>query len=523
MLQFVPVEDANGKRSIVQLDIGEMDIEGRDTLKAFLTFPMNSYLKLKRNTEDDWGGNFRPINEFFATLNPEEEQVLVKAFAIMHNSIRSHVKNGDLDDFDTFIKTIGDRILQLDMTLRLNERLRAFVDSHLPIPNTEMVGKRVQDTEPLTFKYEEIRNLQTCAIMCKLLSPIYGLIFHLSKVSELDTGIKEIRCASLLTPWINMHHQILYLKLMNYVKHMVNAGMKDRDVAMFHGITEHTHMLIICSQLLTRGFVNMNMYDPKSNIATFIFSATRSHVSAKANDANNLKVMFRQDQSSPSDEKNRAQIEIDGLVSSTTCDVEAIVRSTIPHIINKYLTMCNISGPDYDAALKWHIKHHIYPTKLNQMLVGKIFGNDLAGARGMFLLYHPDFTKLVVLLQFILMSQGYAVVGHYITANTSERVKTSLTDEDKRLKLNYNTAVSYNNFREKFNYSTLQITGAKLFDKVMAELVEDIVGKIYVFNTSPVVWKFINQQQVNDATLDNASTVVKEFCEFANGMSGIVE
>jgi hypothetical protein len=523
MLQLLPVDGPDGKKSSVQLNIGNLNIEGAETIRAFLIFPMGSYLKLKSNSMEDWGNNFRPINEFLATLNDAEQVVMVKAFATMHGAIRSHVQNGDLADFDMFIKTMGERILGMDLSLNLNQRLREFVETHLPGPNTEHVGKRVQDTDALTFRYDEIRNLQTIALMCKLMSPIYGLIFHLSKVSDLDTGIKEIRCAALLTPWINTHHLLLYLKLGNYESHIIMTGMKDPDTAMFHGVTVHTHTLIICSQLLTRGFVNMNMYDPKSNIVTFIFSATRSHVSAKANDANNMKVMPRQDPTSPSDEHNRAQIEIDGLVSSTTCDTEAIVKSTIPHVVHKYLTMCNISQEDYESAFSWYSTHPIYPSMLNQMLVAKIFGDDLAGARGMFLLYHEDFMKLVTLLQCILMSQGYYVLGHYITANTSARVKTSPTDEDKRLKLNYNSSVMYNNLREKFNYSTLQTTGAKMFDRAMSDLVDDIIGKIHLFNAAPVIWQATKQDIANDVMIDNASNLVREFCEFSNGMAGTLD
>ena len=114
-------------------------------------------------------------------------------------------------------------------------------------------------------------------------------------------------------------------------------------------------------------------------------------------------------------------------------------------------------------------------------MVTAVFGSEIGGGRGVDMITSEPYTKLVAMLQLMAFNMGYIQLGNFLTATKSVEVKVQLTLEEENFKRQAATLSNYRTCRERFSKSTVVI-GDQMWDKQMAEILEDMASSIYMIN-----------------------------------------
>lgn len=511
----------------IYLDLENLKIEGRENMENYLTFACGTYKKISNDGYDDpevWDSVFGCQNWYLKVCSDDDKVKLAKFFCNANYAIKHEMpKDEGVLKINQFIEKLGGQFAMLVNELNLIPKFDAYSHQFIIMGDTSQFGKRPQDTAELTFTEPEMRELIVVALLCKLLTPVFGeLMTNMPPVIGEDGKKKterdrEMRCVVLVNETIKEHFAVLMTKFQYYLQHTVRGCCSvDKPAAIFSGYTESTRSYIIFSNLLVRNFINVNLRQEDSNIMRFSDSIARTLVNTQDSTANRKQVKTRvaYGASATGDEGgNIAQMEIDSLVSNRTMDVPIIVAASVDKIVSKWLMKCEISKKEFNSCLNFFKEHPIFPTQINRFTACGFFGPDLGGGRGVLLLDSTNYTKLICLLQMIVFSYGYKDLGHILTASPTTTVKVVPTQSDNLFLLNYGNSYSYRNCKAKFDGSTLSSSGRE-WDQQMKDIVDDLTKNFYVYNTPEFIWDTMQEDDENGKVIVIESQITGELCLF---------
>ena len=498
----------------------------------YLTFPVNTYVLFGKRPES-WEVTYGFPDRFVAGLTPEMQRQLTLMFAYMNIEITDffdkHTADPHIDDtVDELSKKLSSILQKLDHEIDLYNKLREFTVTYVPICDLSYAGTDPQDSEQLTFRYDDVVGVLTIVVLCKLLSPVFGMLAgYLLAISHADSKKKETPCVNILTGILEDNCMRLHEKLIHYIAHVIEQGIDDEITYAFNGFTPNTLAHRMYATLLVRSFVNIPLMSETSNIMIFIISIVKSSLGNKSSTMNKSRVAERVVKSDDDDDDNASQLDIDSTISSKPAGITAIIDAAIPFLIERFLT--DEVNPD-SATLKFnrqeyyeaynYLEHSLFePTASCVSLACGYFGPLLGGGKSVLYASISSFTKLITLLQMIMISQGYITAGHLLTAIRGKALDPSEVRVALRLRSKFSPA--YSNCRD--TYDSLSRAGV-YWDQIVEEIVDDLSLYRYSYNTPPVIWnaliaKFNIDASVihNHQSIDIPADIIQEFCRFIEG------
>ncbi len=509
----------------VTLDFESFNPPERQLMEPWLTWQAKTYKKLDKEGDrpDVWNALFGATNWVLEKLSSEQTLIFAKAFATMHRLIIERMPaDGNRIQEASVLDDVGKLFCALVRDLNLTEALHEYSLRYIKMGDTSQIGKRPQDTAALTFMPDEMRKLIVVALLSKMLTPIFGTIMSLMPNVVGEDGRsqlppdRELRCVVLMKPLLETNFKELMSKFQFYLRHTVNGCCQtDKAAAVFSGYTGSTRTDSIYANLLVRNFINIDLMYTDSNIMRFCDSIARTLVGTQdsASNKNQVKTRIPFGASSGEDAGNIAQMEVDSVQSSSTMDVPLLVAAAIPSTIRKYSLQYDITMGEFNSCLKHFAKNPVYPTPLNELMLCAFFGKDLGGGKGIRLLEAPNYNKLCCLLQMILFSQNLRDVGHMLTALPSAAARIVEKEEDILLKLNYCSSFSYKNVKQRIELSPASADGREWDEKVMT-IVTDMLYKVYLFNTPPLIWDLLKSEDYNGKAIVNDVNIITGMCAF---------
>ena len=517
-MQFSTLYDLKGNKE-VSLDISDLGIYNKN-MDVFLRFRVTTYTKLSRSkvkvndivsSEDIWNRTFAPVNDFLRSLTLEDQQYVAMTIITMHQEIINFMSANDMTNIAKFSQQLSDTLLQLEQTIDLCAKLTNFVETNIPIGDFSQVGKRAQDVKELTWFRQDVVDLLSIAILCKLMAPIFGVFMGYIRV-HMDNHLKETHCAAILNKLFRARYSVLINKLRHYINHTVKAELKEDDTAVFHGNTEFVLSFYIFDSLLTRSFINVDLFSKDGNIMTFVIATVKHAVGTQKTNMRKTPFRIRQPSGAGDGDENKvAQHEIDSLASPKTADTVAIILSTIPRIIRGELNMHTIDIDDYLTWIEFYQAHIIIPTEFNKLLTSMHFGPKIGGAKSIAMLHAPAFSKLNVLLQMIAFSMGYIELGHMLTATPALEAKMVQSAEDEVIKMNYSTSFAYKTCQARYAESPFG-AGGKEWDTQIARLVDLLMRSHFIYNTCDEFYTKLELPNLNGQLVHNSENLMSEFC-----------
>ena len=500
-MQFVIQKDPSGTNK-VRLDIGDVKIEGKDKLLPYLIFNASTYNVIKVHDREPEGFDhiFRGVNFVLDHLDNSSKCEVAKFFAHANYCVRDTLQKYKEKPREmagrsiaTFVGELGEQYLAMVRDINLVEHFRNYTKTMIRMQDTSTFGTRPQDTRELTFNEEEMRETMVIALFCKMACPIFGEVINNLPEQIGEDGKKklprdkEARCVTFMAALNGEFFPNIIDKLQNYIHHIVNSlTSKNQDsAAIFYGHTINSRTNIIMSSLLVRNYVSCELEKPDSNIIRYTDTMVRTLVQTQDSSAHKSQVRTRKAPGSmiASDDANNAdQMEVDSLVSMGTMDGPILVKCAIEDVITAHRRELEISRADFQQCLDYFKDHPIRQTPLNKFMVTAVFGSEIGGGRGVDMITSEPYTKLVAMLQLMAFNMGYIQLGNFLTATKSVEVKVQLTLEEENFKRQAATLSNYRTCRERFSKSTVVI-GDQMWDKQMAEILEDMASSIYMINT----------------------------------------
>lgn len=522
-MRYIPVAvDAN--TTAAYLDISELDIPDKEKLDPLLTFAINTYVKLNRpkvvgdtviTTDDSWDVTFGSVNIFFNTLSVEQRTIVAKTIIMLHSDVQEFMVNKEMIELNLLMQGLGDKLNQLDLEIDLCAKLRLFVIENVPVGLFKGAGKREQDSDELTFYPDDVLDLLTITLLCKMLCPLFGTIMKFV-AKRIDNKLKETQCVAIFTKLLMRKYPKLIVKLMNYIQHTIKACSNESMTALINGHDAYSLSYYMYATLLIRQFVNVNLGVRNGNIMVYIIVSVKRAVATFNSTILKNPTYTRKPMSvKGDDEGNQAQIEVDSMTSKKMCDVPALIACAVPQAIRNHLNLFQIDTDTFDKCHTYYKKHPLIPTTTNKYLNSMFYSQDFGGGRGILMLHGPEYMKITTALQLIIfqLDVNYAELAHFMSAVPAVTGSLETSIDDSIMTLSTGSSYSYKNCKERFERTAYGARGRE-WENHISRFVDDLKNTKYIYNTAPWIWNWLDTENLNGKVIKPTLRVTEALCDF---------
>lgn len=508
--------DTHDDISCAKLMVDELNLPDYDKIKHLLIFNVKTYVKLGKNKgPEGWEITFGAVNSFMNSLSIEDKIALTQTIVLMHDDIENFFKTPDLLMIQQLTRKLSGHLDALDEQTNICDKLRAYIVQNMPIGLFEGAGKRAQDSEALTFHQDEVIDLMTITLMCKMLSPLFSSIMqHLNK--QIDNHLKETHCVAIFTNLFRRKYSRLIEKLQNYIKHTVKQVSEESLTSLVYGYDEFSLSYYMFGQLLVRQFVNVDLSIRDGNLMTYVIVSVKRAVQTVKSSINKFPTYPRKVMTAKhEDDGNTAQIEIDSITSRKTFDVEMLVASAIPLTIKKYLNLFQIEREDYEKVLRFYDRNPIIPVVINKDMNSMFYNKDFGGGKGILMLKGNNYAAITALLQMIIFQfdTNYVELGHAMTMLPAIDVSVDCTINDSQFKLAAGSSPAYRKCRQIFEASPYGAKG-KEWDAYISKTIDKLITGAWVYNTADWIWDWLGVDNLNGKIFKPSEMTITAFCSF---------
>ena len=207
--------------------INPYPMEIDEEMLNYLRFNVKTYSKL--STTESAQDKLKPIPDFINRLSEKNQRILIEMFI----EIKKHILSNKEDTIEKTAVAVGNIVFDYFTKMDMIPKLKKYViDNKVPIPDLSKIGKRPQDDKKTTFYHDEYIDLTTIALMCKLLSGVFGeIVFLVSNVNSLiDNSLKEIYAIFVIKKILDKYYKNLINKLMFYIETYAKKVKYDEDI-----------------------------------------------------------------------------------------------------------------------------------------------------------------------------------------------------------------------------------------------------------------------------------------------------
>ena len=510
-----------------KLNIDDLDVPNKENLEHLLLFHVGTYVKLTNIgkivkpdqphdgplRDDNWDMTFANINAFFASLTKDQQTILAQGFIMMHHTVLDFFNTKfNILQISSIMREVADQLDAVDREIDLMGNLRKYVDNNMVVGLYAGAGKRAQDSDKLTFQPEQVKDLMSITLLCKMLCPIYGAI--ISQVEKfVDTRLKETHCVAILTKLFNRRCPELIEKLMHYIGHTVKQHSEESPSGLMHGYDDNSLAYHMYGILMVRQFVNVDLRVRDGNLMTYIIVSVKRAINTIRSSVKRQPTYSRKPITQKHEEDgNISQLEIDSLTSKKTLDVGPIINAAIDPAIRSYMATYQIDMESYLESLAFYQKNPITPNPINKDINAMFFSRKLGGGNGLLMLRGPEYTKITCLMQLIIFSLdiNFYELGHMMTANLSDTA-VDTTINPSTFKVRVGSSQSYRAIKQMFDANPYGIRG-KDWDNHVTKVTENITTNKYMFNTSTFLWNWLNEDNLNGKILTPSDLTITAMC-----------
>ena len=523
-MEIKPVTAIDGTR-VAYLDVSDIDIPNREAIESLLTFRINTYNKLKDQKRPgiaddgltDWDKVFLPINRFFMEMTKEDKTVLANGILIMKKKILDFfMTEQPLTDLNRMLRDAASVLDAIDQEIDLCGKIRKYVDENIVVGLKANAGKRAQDTEEMTFYPENVYDLTTVTLLCKIMTPLYGtLIEFLTK--RVDPIYRDVHCAVLVSTVLDRRYRALIEKLQHYIRRTIDRAIKEDTSILIAGYSLETLAYHMYTSLLVRKFVNVDLCknDGKNNLITFILVSVWQNITSVRTEAKKHPTYDRVPiMSKHEDDGNTSQLEIDSITSRKTMDTGALVQFAVHHAIKDTIRQYSLDEENVAAVLRFYAKNPIVPNIINRNMNAMFYGKAIGGAQGLAMLHIQEYTELTAILQMVIFSldTNHEELGHMMTAGESvNAVDVANGGSLARLKTGSENNPAYRTVRKMFDENAFGIRGRD-WDEHVSEINNYLSMHRFTYNTANFLWNWMDKDNRNREEFSPTEMTVIGMC-----------
>ncbi len=521
-MRFEPTIGDDGK-VYAYLTTDELAFNKGHEYDPLLTFPVHTYDKLNsvRNKDqpNEWLYVFEFVNGFFDTLTLEEKELVAKTYIISKKAVDRFQEADDISKLGNLTSEISGYLEDMDTALDFCTKLYDYVVQHVPIGMMPDAGKRPQDREELTFREDDVKLLNTITVLCKILCPIFGSIIKVAR-DKIASSLKEQHCASIMTGIIRNRYLAVTEKLRYYVDHVTRQTIREDDASAFLlGHDMNTLGFQLYCQLLVRQLVNIDLAVNDSNLMSYIIVSVKRSAQNTQGAVSGSPTKPRKPPETDSDDAgNTALIETDSVPSKKQAWVLSVIRAAVPVTVRRIRNLYGILESEYNQCLEYYESHPFTASLLSQQLTSLMYGKDLDGSKCVQSLKFDDFKKLTILLQMIIMSHrndpAFHKLAHLMTAVRT--INTSVVGDEvdnNIISVKVQASEAFRQCKMEITNSTVALKNREWKTHIQM-LIESITRQHYVYNTSDMLWAYLQEENQNGKPIELDSETMIAYCQF---------
>lgn len=500
-----------------------------------IEFRAKTYRRLSETTGPVlWQEYYATINAFLATLDAEQQAILAAFYQGAHDTLAAM----KAETLEVTRVSLGRAFNHAVDQTQLIRRLLAFVQSGaVPMPDLSEAGGRVQDTDAMTFYAHDAEELTVIALVCKLLSPVWGEFIYASSayVNNVD---KELLALGVMVPCLERQElksirEKLYFysdrSAENVLKRKTSsdatsAPMTNKSNAPDDGLR---------FSLSSRGMGTKRLFDAvlatvvvkkltnytwraDSNIVTYLWSAINETMPSLLQPFNMKKkddIQAQVQQGAGSEyQDNTSGLEHASQTSSVPISLPVIIREGVRMMRPALLKRAEMSEEALTSAMLYYSQSPLLPTQFNKALIGSFLGFMIGGTPALEHIRLDVYTELVSLTQLALAKRGMMQIAVLISATPAMTPRTEAdTSVEARIRASTESSEYFRMLSRAFPMS---IGGASIRTQVTT-LREFIIGQHHYANVPDVVGDLVDQEiPAFGSRVVYTDTVVHELVRF---------
>ena len=537
-MRYEPYTDELGKL-YARLDISDLAFpeEYQDVLGDGPKFFVGDYFNQKSvnitqsKQQDVWNNMMTIPNQFLAELTPEESQqwlnYLLQVQVAINGFCMQHTHEAPRHQLNQFMLQLSQGLLDFDTAFGLCTKIDQFRAKHVHTGMLEEAGSRPQDVPEMTFYPQEVDELLSIVVTCKLMVPVFGMLIQwLSVLLPKPVMLRDQQLIKVLLAYLQRHHQSVINKLQHYTLTNTSKVFKQDaddlslDIAGYD-ITLITDNTIIT--LLVRRFVVFETDRDDSQLMRYIYHTIVRNVrtinsSIKRSTPCRARIMVgAETKTNVSDDSNIAQIEIDSAISEESLESIAMVNAAVQRIVNKTRQAYGLSQERFDECYRWYLANGIpAPSLLSLQVVEWLFGEELGGCASLRYLHAEQYLALLVQAQLILENyapetHSFLPLIHALSMKQMSELDELSVPETTAQAMQATSHPYYSENRDFFANSCYPHLD-ELWMRRMRELAIRLCGCTYHYHTAPVLWPEDNrngfQVEITDQILGGLSQLL---------------
>lgn len=515
-ITFEKKVDEVGK-AYVHMNIGNMPLQGFDfDYTSLLDYQIETYAVLKSAASDySWGVVFDTTHKYFASRPISERQEFAKMLTLMHYEIAEKLyvdESAFTQNLIPLEDTLARWLAEFDANVNLIPNLRSWTERNIPVQSFAGVGERPQDTDTMTFYRDDVIDLTTLVLVCKMMTPIFGIFIEACK-KQMDNSLKEIHCLSLMKYLFANRFGPLIDKLKYFISRIMRPILnKISPTHLFNGYTLAMVGDEVYAGLIVRRYVTVDLFKPNGNIVTYTTSCVRAaaqtQFSATGYRTATVEMTLPKEQVSMSDEGNVSNLEAESRSSSKTADFTVLIQAAAEKAIDSFVAQEDLDQEFLNNCYYYYSLNHIDQTPLNTYILSTYFGRDLNGAKSIASLDAISFSKLCTIFQIHLYKTGFDDLATAMTLIGNRESRVQQTGNDAQFRAMWNNSYEYKICDERFPWSI----GDMRWDTRLKEIVENLTTMKYVYNVAPAISNMLNRESRNGELYIPSVDLSRQIC-----------
>lgn len=526
----VPISISDTKKKVMFIHItkpeGFKPVDKKlEDISNKLLFNIKTYEKLAKST--DWQFNLtmkKPIYEFMNLLSQKERDIIFE----MYCKIKYELENNLSINFHDVIENIALIIDNVNTQINLVSKLREYVinSKNISFPDLSNKGNRPQDRKEKTFVMSEYIDLTVLSIICKMFAPVFGDIIGIyfkrnKQENNTDKLFKERFSMGILKYIFEKEFSALIEKLKFYIGNEIN---KKREISqslsgLFKGYTVNNIENYILSALFIKKFVNVNLYRKDGDMMVYIISCTKYTLNStigglKSKTDDTIKERF-----TPSDfgdkfgidDNKKSNLEVESFDFDFTIDIPVLSKIGMNKLINDKLKEFDIDIDIYNEIVDYYFKSIINVTPINKFIISLFFSNELGSSVGIQMIDSLLFSKAVAFLQIYMINKDFKSLVHLMSIIPQTKIKAIRTVEDNKIIISKGQGIEYRVCRDNFAHLDNFYNWDTYITK---DICDFIINSYHDFNTSPLIWKMLNEENKNGNDFTYSDSVINDIYRF---------
>ena len=533
------IDKCQNNIACLKIKLDGLQIEGIEQDNPILHFPIKTFKSLFVKSGNGYLGKglLEPVSAFINTLSEVDQQILLMYFVLLHDKILTcfmHEEDvtGDMlkELTDSCSKSVYDMIARLS----LQNKLYAFVSENVPINKASSNELRPQDTEDLTYRYNDIVELQTIVFFSKVMVPIFAALMSqlANRKIALDDKMKEYYCFEIVQPSLATFFKQPYDKLKRYIhtsikrKYHKIVGDDVTSTMLHFGYTPLHMESMLTSFFLVRSMNNLDINYEGSSVVSVLNDMLKNEINMSSRKAkkNNM-VAKREDPSRSTEDQGESELELNSVYSTKTLDWQLIGPKFIKKVYQEYVEKYNLDKSLTRALVKHAQTSAVMPNSMSLFLTKLIFTPYFQGSIAIDNLNCFEMSFLLGAIQSRLIALKFYHILPIFTMKRINQHREQITGDARTTVVSFMKISGYKKASSSFsNMQNKRDHVSKIFHDKVRDIVEELVYKVYIFNNAPEIQNLFEIPEVKETFIGNVpineqefiinTTTVNQFCEF---------